>query len=57
MTYYVYGTAGQRVRKICEHAVGKKSHERIYLGGFELYREYSHDGEVKLERENASCNG
>jgi RHS repeat-associated protein len=50
-TYYVYTAAGQRVRKVTEGTQGKKLHERIYLGGFELYREYSHEGDVKLERE------
>lgn len=50
-TYYVYTATGQRVRKITEGTQGKKLHERIYLGGFELYREYSHEGDVKLERE------
>jgi len=50
-TFYVYTATGQRVRKITEGTQGKKLHERIYLGGFELYREYSHEGDVKLERE------
>ena len=61
-TWYVYDASGQRVRKVTESAVtaqdtanGKKPKrmkERIYLGGFEVYREYENDGEtVKLERE------
>jgi RHS repeat-associated protein len=56
-TYYVYDAAGQRVRKVTERkaAAGetaRKKNERIYLGGFEIYREYNGDGEgPELERE------
>ena len=50
-TYYVYDSAGQRVRKITERSNGSKVRERIYLPGFELYREYDHGGVVSLERE------
>ena len=61
-TYYVYDASGQRVRKVTESAVtaqdaanGKEprqTKERLYLGGFEIYREYDHDGSrVNLERE------
>jgi RHS repeat-associated protein len=50
--YYVYDAAGQRVRKVIERQNGTRQKERIYLGGFEVYREYNGDGEVpKLERE------
>src|SRR5262249_16559917 len=57
-TYYVYDSSGQRVRKIRERyaAAGEPARrlsERIYLGGFEVYREYSGDGDsVGLERES-----
>lgn len=57
ITYYVYDAAGQRVRKVTERqaAPGQlpvRKEERIYLGGFEIYREYESDGEtIKLERE------
>ena len=51
-TYYVYNSAGKRIRKITERSDGRKADERIYLGGLEIYHEYSHDGEVKLERES-----
>ncbi|MEV6596687.1 SpvB/TcaC N-terminal domain-containing protein [Actinoplanes sp. NPDC051346] len=49
-TYYVYDSAGERVRKVTETAAGRLKEERIYLGGFELYRKHSgqHAG---LERE------
>ena len=51
-TYYVYNAAGQRVRKVTERQNGTRMKERIYLGGFELYREYNGNGiTVKLERE------
>jgi RHS repeat-associated protein len=51
-TYYVYGASGQRVRKVTERANGKLKDERIYVGGFEVYREYGGNGTaVTLERE------
>jgi RHS repeat-associated protein len=37
-TWYVYDGAGKRVRKITERDNGKFKDERIYLGGFEIYR-------------------
>jgi RHS repeat-associated protein len=37
-TWYVYDTGGQRVRKVTELANGQVKDERLYLGGFELYR-------------------
>src|SRR5258708_36703025 len=37
-TYYVYDSAGQRVRKVTELGTGQVKDERIYLGGFEIYR-------------------
>jgi RHS repeat-associated protein len=37
-TRYVYDSTGQRVRKITELASGSIKDERIYLGGFEIYR-------------------
>ncbi|MDO8948377.1 MAG: SpvB/TcaC N-terminal domain-containing protein [Desulfocapsaceae bacterium] len=57
ITYYVYDAGGQRVRKITEgyEAAGgtpTRKKERIYLGGFEIYREYNGDGTTcTLERE------
>ncbi len=56
MTYYVYDAHGQRVRKTTEgHAdpevTPQRAKERIYLGGFEVYREYNSDpGRSTLER-------
>ena len=57
-TWYVYDGGGQRVRKITERqaAAGQtltRKAERIYIGNFEVYREYEPDGAtVKLERES-----
>jgi RHS repeat-associated protein len=56
-TWYVYDSTGQRVRKVTERhaAAGQtptRKAERIYLGNFELYREYESNGAtLKLERE------
>jgi RHS repeat-associated protein len=56
-TWYVYDAAGQRVRKVTERqaAPGQsptRRNERIYLGGFERYREYNGNGNtVTLERQ------
>jgi RHS repeat-associated protein len=47
-TYYVYDSAGQRVRKVTELAAGQVKNERIYFGAFELYRE---GGANRLVRE------
>ncbi|WP_058186421.1 SpvB/TcaC N-terminal domain-containing protein [Terracidiphilus gabretensis] len=49
-TYYVYEGSGQRIRKVTESAAQLKKNERFYLGGFEVYREYSLSA-VTLERE------
>lgn len=56
-TYYVYDASGQRARKVTERAAmagqaPTRARERIYLGNFEIYREYGGDGStVTLERE------
>jgi RHS repeat-associated protein len=43
--FYSYDTSGKRMRK-----AGPRS-ERLYLGVFEVYREFGGDGTVSLERE------
>ena len=53
-TYYVYDLSGQRVRKVTEGsaaagAVPTRTKERIYLGVFEIYRDYARNG--MLERQ------
>lgn len=50
--YYIYDSGGQRVRKVIELTDGRLNEERLYIGGFEVYRKYNgSSGEVKLERE------
>lgn len=49
-TYYVYDSAGTRVRKVTETAAGARKNERVYLDGYEVYREYT-GGNVVLERQ------
>lgn len=62
LTYYLYGAGGQRVRKVTEGALSAaqvaagvppvKRTERIYLGTFEIYREYDGTGTgVSRERQ------
>ncbi|CAM4076812.1 SpvB/TcaC N-terminal domain-containing protein [Zobellia nedashkovskayae] len=46
--YYVYGSGGNRMRKVIERSGGKRV-ERIYLGGVEIYREYQGNSK-RLER-------
>ncbi|WP_437996746.1 SpvB/TcaC N-terminal domain-containing protein [Sorangium sp. So ce185] len=46
--YYDYDTAGQRVRKVWEHS--GLVEERIYLGGYEVYRRRDSSG-LSLERQ------
>ncbi len=60
MTYYVYDATGQRVRKVTRRAGSAgaagtagavRKSQRIYVGTFEVFREYGPDGTVTLERE------
>lgn len=48
--YYVYDASGQRTRKVWEKSPGLIE-ERIYLGGFEVFRSRNGAGVVQLERE------
>jgi len=55
-TWYVYDSSGQRVRKVTDNSAvtgqnPTRKAERIYLGVFEIYREYEPKGGVTLERE------
>ena len=50
-TYYVYDSTGQRVRKVNESSSGVKLNERMYLGAYEVYREYDSSGSTTLERD------
>ncbi len=49
-TFYIYDATGMRVRKVTERPDGSKAHERIYLGGFEIYCKYGRN-KIVLERE------
>jgi RHS repeat-associated protein len=50
--YYTYDSHGQRVRAIVDRPNGTRKNERIYLDGFEIYREYDGTGKtVTLERQ------
>jgi RHS repeat-associated protein len=56
-TYYLYDAAGQRARKVTERTLAdaaSSKHERIYIGAFEVYREYDTLGALTLERETLS---
>jgi RHS repeat-associated protein len=51
--YYIYDLEGQRARKVIESQNGARKSERIYLGGFEIYREFNGNGvDINLERES-----
>jgi RHS repeat-associated protein len=50
-THYVYDSAGERARKVTERRNGERKNERLYLGGFEIYREFDTAGAVELERQ------
>ncbi|WP_433063372.1 SpvB/TcaC N-terminal domain-containing protein [Dactylosporangium sp. CS-033363] len=63
-TYYTYDNAGQRARKVTDRSAAPagppptRASERLYLGGFEIYREYAGDGvTVVLERETLHVPG
>jgi RHS repeat-associated protein len=50
-TYYVYDSSGHRLRKVTENQNGSLGKQRIYLGWFEVFREYR-AGEIALQRES-----
>jgi RHS repeat-associated protein len=50
MVYFMYDAAGQRVRKVWVHS--GLIEERIYLGGYEVYRQrLASDGTLQFERQ------
>jgi RHS repeat-associated protein len=54
--YYVYDSAGRRVRKVCERPSSTSSaivrqDERIYVGAFEIHRRWSPEGKATVERQ------
>ncbi len=51
-TFYLYDGGGERVRKVTERQNGTRKNERIYLGGFEVFRAFKANGsDIELERE------
>ncbi|HJW31513.1 MAG TPA: RHS repeat-associated core domain-containing protein, partial [Saprospiraceae bacterium] len=50
IAYYVYDSSGQRNRKVIERLDGSKE-ERIYLGGFELFRKKDNSSNITEETE------
>ena len=50
-TYYSYDGTGQRIVKATNSASGVRTAERVYLGSYEVYREYDPTGQTAtLER-------
>ncbi|KAG8853111.1 hypothetical protein FRC20_001326 [Serendipita sp. 405] len=55
-TFYVYDSGGSRIRKVTERqsnlgVTPTRKSQIVYLGGFEIYREYESDGsKVRRER-------
>lgn len=61
ITYYVYDGAGQRIRKVTDHAAdsvaeAERRTERLYLGDVEIYREFGPLGVVTLARTTVHIN-
>ena len=50
--FYVYDATGQRFRAVIESQNGTPRQERIYLGTYEICREYNGAGSVQLIRES-----
>jgi RHS repeat-associated protein len=51
--FFRYDAAGQRLRKVIESQAGVRRRERIWIGGFEVYREFGGNGvDVQVERES-----
>lgn len=48
--WFLYDSAGNRVRKIRVNLAGTSTYERIYVGGYEVYRERA-SGDLELERQ------
>ncbi|MEI6767164.1 MAG: RHS repeat-associated core domain-containing protein, partial [Bacteroidota bacterium] len=54
-TYYRYNSSGERSRKITEKQNGTFV-ERLYLGGYEVYREYASNWDIDFERQTLCIN-
>jgi RHS repeat-associated protein len=51
-TYYRYDSSGERICKVTAGQTGIPVSQRSYLGGYEIYREYSPSGVITLERQS-----
>jgi RHS repeat-associated protein len=51
-TFYRYDASGERIRKVTASPAGALVRQRSYLGGYEVYREYSPAGAISLERQS-----
>jgi RHS repeat-associated protein len=49
--FYVYDAGGQRIRKVIEKNAGTLIEERLYLGGFEVFRRRNGSGTITLKRD------
>jgi RHS repeat-associated protein len=56
-TYYTYDSAGQRITKATNNQTGTRTAQRIYLGGYEIYREYDITGSITTERHSVHVGG
>ncbi len=51
-TWYMYDSAGQRIRKVTDSStLSQKRQQRIYLGQVEIYRSYDQMGILEVERQ------
>ena len=57
ITYYQYNSAGKRIRKVTASQTGAPVSQRSYLGSYEVYREYSPNGAITLERQSLHVSG
>ncbi len=49
--YFTYDSTGRRIRKVTADQDGNLKKERVYVGSYETYREYS-AGDLSLERQS-----
>jgi RHS repeat-associated protein len=54
MAFYVYDALGQRIRKMVEKNKGNLIEERIYLGGFEVYRKHQGSPATAISADTAT---
>ena len=58
IVYFVYDSAGMRVRKVLDRQSGTRQLERLYLGHLEIYHEFGGNGDtLDLERQTLRTDG